>query len=95
MRSSQIKVFFYSLILFASLVLILGIFRGESSIMSYFDLLSTKKALTLRVNQLKQENLDLSMEIKKIQESPMYAKKVLKDRYHTLNDNESLIFLPD
>lgn len=95
MISKWIKVFFSFLVAFASMVLVLGIFRGESSIMSYFDLVHTKTALTQRVEQLKEENQNLELEIKKIQESPMYAKKVLKDRYHTLNDNESLIFLPD
>ncbi len=95
MNQVKLKIFFSCLVIFASLVLILGIFRGESSVGTYFDLKNTKTVLIKRVQQLKQENKELSSEIQKIRESPMYAKKVLKDRYHTLNDDESLIFLPD
>lgn len=94
-NSKIIKILFSFLLIFASLVLILGILRGDSSVFSYFDLSRTQKSLELRVDQLAQQNQALSKEIQKIQESSMYAKKILKDKYHKLDDNESLIFLPD
>ena len=88
------KYLFSTLLMFASLVLVLGIIRGESSLSSFLDLSKTKKELELRVDDLKQQNKDLANEMERIQSSPMYARKILKDKYHLTDKDEQLIFLP-
>ena len=78
-----------------SLVLVLGIFRGSSSIARYFELKGNLSILKRSAEALENSNRALELEIHKIKSSPLYARKILKDRYHAVDENEEIVFFPD
>ena len=82
----------YCLLLSMGTVLLFGTVRGESSIRTYLDLAQSRDILNDTVDGLKKENADLSKEITKIKQSPTYARKVLRDKYHVTDANEQIIF---
>ncbi len=75
-----------------AVILNLGILRGDSSIESYFELEDSQKILLERVNNLETENASLNHEIMKLKESPVYARKVLRDKYHVTDPDEDIVF---
>ena len=83
------------LIIATALVLVAGSLRGRQTIATYFDLLHTRQTLRDTVNSLESQNKQLELEIHKIQNSPAYAKKVLRDKYHVTEENETIIFFGD
>ncbi|MEZ4743613.1 MAG: septum formation initiator family protein [Bdellovibrionota bacterium] len=89
------KVIFFPVIAFASLVILIGLFRGEHSIASYFALRESQTVLAEAVDKLKQENSGLEQEILKLKKSKSYAKKVLRDKYHITDEGEKIIFFAD
>ena len=76
-------------------ILLFGTARGEKSFSKYFDLKRSKDVLSLSINNLRGENVKLGDEIAKIKTSPDYAQKILRDRYHTKEQNENIIFFAD
>jgi cell division protein FtsB len=80
---------------FATLVITVGIFRGETSISRYFSLSRSKSILQERVSELETENASLSQEILRIKESKSYARKVLRDKYHVTDDDEKIVYYAD
>lgn len=76
-------------------VITLGIMRGESSLTHYWQLKNSQIVLENAVNALKQENSLLSEEIIKLKESPGYAKKVLKDKYHITEPDEDIVYFAE
>jgi len=78
-----------------AVILNLGIWRGDSSIDSYLELEKSEDILMHTVETLEAENAALNLEIRKLQESPNYAKKVLRDKYHVTEPNEDIIFFVD
>lgn len=72
-----------------------GILRGNKSVKTYFELRKSLKILEDTVLTLKKENEKLKLEIIKIKNSPSYAQKVLKDKYHLKEDSEKIIFFAD
>ena len=85
----------HSLIIASAVVLLAGTFRGRQTITTYVDLLRTRETLRETVNNLEEQNKQLEFEIHKIKSSPMYAKKVLRDKYHVTEENETIIFFGD
>ena len=79
----------------AAIVLNIGIVRGESSVHQYFELQKSKVLLAETVEHLEDHNDYIEGEISKLRESPEYARKVLKDKYHVTDDNEKIIFFAD
>ncbi|MGE0171752.1 MAG: septum formation initiator family protein [Oligoflexales bacterium] len=79
----------------ALLALCVGIVRGEHSIMRYLELRKTRTVLRDTVNNLDQENATLEKEIAKIKNSPSYAEKVLRDKYHITKQGERIIFFAE
>jgi len=77
------------------LVIGIGMVRGESSFTTYFELKRSKEILGKTVNNLEAENRDLSQEIDKIRKSKEYARKVLRDKYHVTDPDESIIFFAE
>ena len=80
---------------FATLVITVGVFRGETSLARYFSLSKSKSILQERVAELESENADLSQEIPRIKESKSYARKVLRDKYHVTDDDEKIVYYAD
>ncbi|MCX6129842.1 MAG: septum formation initiator family protein [Proteobacteria bacterium] len=76
-------------------VLLLGTIRGEGSVMDYFKLRKSLTILQSTVEKLKGENQELAEEIRKISNSPAYARKVLRDKYHVTDPDEKIIFFAD
>lgn len=70
-------------------------FRGKSSLFSYFELEDSKLVLENALASIQKEIEALEKEIEKINHSQSYAKKVLRDKYHILEEDESIIFFAD
>ena len=87
----------WTVILLAAGVVVLniGMIRGKSSVQTYFDLKKSRKILEKTVAGLKEENQRLNQEIMRLRESPSYARKVLRDKYHLTEENEDIIFFAD
>lgn len=77
------------------LVLVNSIIRGKHSIGGFFDLKKSHDLIEKTVEGLKSENELLETEISRISHSSDYAKKVLRDKYHIIEENEELIFFDD
>ncbi len=76
-------------------ILNIGLFRGSSSIAGYFDLKQSRDALANTVDKIIDENGSLRTEIERIVNSPVYARKVLRDKYHVTEENEDIVFFAD
>lgn len=83
------------IILAAAVVLSVGMIRGENTVTAYWDLLKSREILEQAVQGLEKENRQLSSEITKIRTSGEYAKRVLKDKYHLTEPNETILFYAD
>ena len=79
----------------ATLVITVGIIKGESSIGRYFALKESERILSDAVASIEAENRKLSDEITKLNTSPDYARKVLRDKYHVTDDDEKIIYFAD
>ena len=79
----------------ASLVLAWGSLRGENSLEKFLELSSSIEILESTVRQLKDDVSTLNEEINRIEKSPTYAKRVLRDKYHVTEENEVIIFFAD
>ncbi len=79
----------------AMVILNIGLVRGSSSIAGYFDLKQSRDALALTVDRIVAENKGLREEIDRIVSSPVYARKVLRDKYHVTEENEDIVFFAD
>lgn len=80
---------------FGIFVLTYGTIHGKRSIQTYLDLKESEIVLEKTINSLEDQNRNLQMEITKLKNSPSYAKKVLKDKYHLKDDDEKIIFFAD
>jgi cell division protein FtsB len=77
------------------LLFVMGIFRGETSVIDYFLLKQSRIVLEERVSQLKIDINGLELEIERIKKSKSYAKKILKETYHRLEKDEQFIFISE
>lgn len=77
------------------LVLLLGSIRGDHTLAQFFDLRKSRVVLKKTVQSLEAETAALASEIQKISESPNYARKVLREKYHVTDNNEKIIFFAD
>lgn len=76
-------------------VVVLGVTRGETSLSRYRQLKSSRAVLEKTVEALRQENAALTNEIGKLKESPAYARKVLRDKYHVTEPDEDIVFFAE
>lgn len=84
-----------ALLVSGALVLGAGMLRGESSVDGYFELKDSRQVLNETVERLRKENAALSEEIMRIKESPSYARKVLRDKYHVTDPDEDIVFFAE
>ena len=80
---------------FGVFVLSVGIVRGRSSIGAYFKLKDSARRLEAAVATLEKDNRDMRDEIERIKSSKVYAKKVLRDKYHVTDGDEKIIFFTE
>jgi cell division protein FtsB len=73
----------------------LAMFRGESSFDGYLALVKSRDLLRGTVGQIAQENSAIQSEILKLKESPSYARKVLRDKYHVVEQDENIVFFAE
>ena len=83
------------LLIFGIVVLGVGIMRGHSSLTHKYRLERSAAVLRQQLDQLQAENKTLADEINKIKNSPSYARKVLRDRYHLTENDENILFFAD
>ena len=83
------------LLIFGIIVLAVGIVRGHSSLTHKYRLERSAAVLRQQLTQLQAENNTLADEINKIKNSPSYARKVLRDRYHLTENDENILFFAD
>lgn len=84
-----------ALLVSGALVLGSGMLRGASSVDGYFELKESREVLSETVERLRKENAALSEEIMRIKESPSYARKVLRDKYHVTDPDEAIVFFAE
>lgn len=80
---------------FAVFVLIVGVFRGRSSVGAYFKLKDSARRLEAAVSSLQAGNNELRAEIDRIRSSGTYARKVLRDKYHVTDSDEKIMFFTE
>ena len=80
---------------FGCFILATGIFRGQHTWKNYRELQAKKHELVAIVAKMKKSNLAVQNELDLIKSQKSYAQKVLKDRYHKVNDDEEIIFFND
>ncbi|SMF66818.1 septum formation initiator family protein [Pseudobacteriovorax antillogorgiicola] len=83
------------IILMGALVLTVGMIRGENPISTYWELKDSQQILEETVSGLQHDVRSLEDEIYKIEKSPHYAHKVLRDKYHVTEAGESIVFFAD
>lgn len=83
------------LLIFGIIVLGVGMVRGHSSLTHKYRLERSAAVLRQQLAQLHAENKTLAEEINKIKNSPSYARKVLRDRYHLTENDENILFFTD
>ena len=83
------------LYLYATIVISIGVFRGETSFGRYFSLIKSRSILEEAVDGLRSENARLSEEIARIKESKAYARKVLREKYHVTDQDEKIVYYAD
>ncbi|MCY4444343.1 MAG: septum formation initiator family protein [Proteobacteria bacterium] len=76
-------------------ILLNGVIRGERTLSDYVELKEKRDLLSEVVDKLEAESQAISVEIHRIRHSHQYAKKVLRSKYHIMEDNEELIFFED
>lgn len=79
----------------AGIVLNFGIWRGSTGPSNYLALRDSRDLLKGTVSQLRDENGKLSAEILRLKQSPGYARKVLRDRYHVTEKDENIVFFSE
>lgn len=79
----------------AILTLTIASFRGQTNVFDYFDLKESSLVLKQALSDIEMDIDRLRLEIKRIKESPSYAHKVLRDKYHITEEGESIIFFAD
>ncbi len=86
---------FVALVGFTFIVMNIGIFRGPSSVKDFLELEKSRNVLSTAVDKLKEENDLIAEELNKIKSSPTYAKKILRDKYHVMDEDEDIIFFAE
>ncbi len=73
----------------------IGTWRGDKTFGDYFELKASQLVLKKAVGTLEGDISRLEEEIMKITESPSYARKVYRDKYHRTEEHETIMFLGD
>jgi cell division protein FtsB len=76
-------------------VIAISVVRGGHVIPAFFELRKSKMNLSRAVDELHNKNANISVEIDKLRNSSDYAKKVLRDKYHVVEADESMQLFTD
>ncbi len=93
--NQAIKVQYYFFLLWTISLFLFGVIQGQTSIFDYLDLTKSRDVLQQATYKLEREVANLQLEIKKINTSKVYARRVLRDRYHMTAPNEYILFFPE
>lgn len=80
---------------FGLCVISIGVVRGPTGFARYRDLRMSEARLETTLEQLRGEARSLESEIQRITSSPAYARKILRDKFHVIGDNERIVFFSD
>lgn len=89
------RTLFIALVGFTFIVMNIGIFRGPSGVNDFLELEKSREVLSRAVDNLRIENEGITEEIARIKNSPSYAKKILRDKYHVTEVDEDIIFFAE
>ena len=80
-----------------ALNLLLGwaILWGDNGVVAYRHLKQEYAALSGRIESLQADNLELSREIKLLQNDPRFIEQTIRKRLNFIKDNELLYIFPD
>lgn len=73
-------------------VLCMGMVRGETTISTYLELKRSRDVLSEAIKSLEEQNSQIELEISKINKSASYAEKILRDKYHVVEEGEQIVF---
>lgn len=76
-------------------LLLIASIRGKNDIFAYFELEESRDVLAKALDGIDHEIRALALEIEQIEESPSYAYRVLRDKYHVTEEGESIMFLAE
>ncbi|MCB9228166.1 MAG: septum formation initiator family protein [Deltaproteobacteria bacterium] len=83
------------MILAAILIIGLSTLRGNSGLMDYFELRHSRDSLQVSIETLESEIRYLETETERIEKSPDYARKVLRELFHVTEEDETIVFFAD
>ena len=89
---SKTVVFIFFMVSFC---LLLGSFRGKHTLSNFLALKKSHLLLLEAVNALELETNKVEKEILHLRSSTNYVSKVLRDKYHIIEDGEKIIFFAD
>ena len=95
MTYSAAKVYLFLLLFCGSCLLLSSAFGENDFLIKYFKLQESRNILLETITKLEQETLLLEEEIHKIKNSKSYVHKILRDKYHLINEDEEIIFFAD
>lgn len=81
--------------IFAMTILLLGVVRGDIGFFEYQSLARAQELLERTNGELSKEIRGLRLEVKRLETSSAYARKVLRDKYHLTDDHEQIVFFSD
>ena len=81
--------------LFAIITLSISLFQGDFGLLDYLALKKTEETLKQTIGELEEQNEIVKAEIDRIKSSPLYARKVLRDKYHVTEQGEHIIFFTE
>lgn len=84
-----------SLIVVFTVALFSGIYQNKEAYKEYRKLKNAEIHLQNKVDSLNNQIETMQSEIDNIRSSAVYAKKILKDKYHVTDDDETIIFFDE
>lgn len=84
-----------ALLLVINLFLLFRLVWSEQGVFAYLELKERYDALSLKVQAVDDESLDLSQEIRKLKADRGYQEKVVRERMNFVKKDELLYIFPD
>lgn len=76
-------------------MLLVGIIQGKISFADYWLLKEKRDLYAQKVKNLEEETQELELEIERVSYSKQYARKILREKYHLLEENEKIFFFSE
>lgn len=79
----------------ANLVLLYRIIFSDQGMFAYMDLQQRYERLETRLEETERTSLELSREIRRLKEDPVYQERVVRERLNYVGEDEVLYIFPD